>query len=239
MPGMRGRLSCVPALPQQRNFVYRIAVLATLAYIGVFVSASLAFITAFFTVALVSTVVPVKSAWAETLSITSAPVKQTAKASASRGIRRKATRIASASSSRKHGSPTRLLQRGWDRNLNAHPARGMYKRSFRVIATAYSPVNTLMEGGRYTFTERDGRAVHGIAVDPRLIPIGSQLWIPGYGHAVADDTGGRIRGHHVDVRIQDYDRMLQWGCRKLQIYVISDGSDSATKKAAARHLRRV
>ena len=115
----------------------------------------------------------------------------------------------------------------------------MYKRSFRVIATAYSPINTLMEGGRYTFTERDGRAVHGIAVDPRLIPIGSQLWIPGYGHAVADDTGGRIRGHHVDVRIQDYDRMLRWGCRKLQIYVISDGSDSAAKKAAARHVRHV
>ena len=236
MPGRRGRLFCVPALPQQRNLVYRIAVLATLAYIGVFVSASLVFITAFFTVALASTVVPVQSAWAETLSVTSVSVKPSAKASVSptvkrtavRGVRRKATRIASA----------RLLQRGWDRNLNAHPACGMYKRSFRVIATAYSPVNTLMEGGRYTFTERDGRAVHGIAVDPRLIPIGSQLWIPGYGHAVADDTGGRIRGHHVDVRIQDYDRMLRWGCRKLQIYVISDGSDTATKKAAARHIRR-
>ena len=114
----------------------------------------------------------------------------------------------------------------------------MYKRSFRVTATAYSPINTRMEGGRYTYTERDGRAVHGIAVDPNLIPIGSQLWIPGYGHAVADDTGGRIRGHHVDVRIQDYDRMLQWGCRKVEIYVISERSDRSARKAASRHIRR-
>jgi 3D (Asp-Asp-Asp) domain-containing protein len=95
-----------------------------------------------------------------------------------------------------------------------------------------------MEGGRYTFTERDGRAVHGIAVDPDLIPIGSHLWIPGYGHAVADDTGGRIQGHRVDVRIQDYDRMQSWGRRKVRIYLLSEGSDPGARKAAARHTRR-
>lgn len=221
--------------------LYRLAIFATLAYIGVFVSASLLFITAFFAVTLTAAVLPAGTVWAGTLSNSSASSRPSRKIfaakspSAPRGRRRT---LQVATSARNRGLSRNFGQRGWDRNLNAHPARGQYKRSFRVLATAYSPINTRMEGGRYTFTERDGRAVHGIAVDPNLIPIGSQLWIPGYGHAVADDTGGRIRGHHVDVRIQDYDRMLQWGCRKVEIYLISDGSSSSAKKAASRHIRR-
>ncbi|MES2463725.1 MAG: 3D domain-containing protein [Armatimonadota bacterium] len=202
--------------------LYRIAVFATLSYIGVFVSASLFFITAFSTVTLVTAVLPAGTAWA---AAPSAPryIRKTAHTGASSPTRRPRKKV---------------VQRRWDRNLNAHPARGTYKRSFRVTATAYTPINTRMEGGRYTFTERDGRAVHGIAVDPDLIPIGSQLWIPGYGHAVADDTGGRIRGHHVDVRIQDYDRMREWGRRKVRIYVISEGSSASARRAAARHIRK-
>jgi 3D (Asp-Asp-Asp) domain-containing protein len=226
-------------LPQQRKFVlYRIAVFATLAYISVFVCASLIVTTVFFTGTLVSAAIPSGSAWAATLpqkSVSGKSHHPVRKLFAAKSPSRPRPRQKVAAKSKKR---LQFAQRGWDRNLYAHPARGLYKRSFRVTATAYTPINTRMEGGRYTCTERDGRAVHGIAVDPDLIPIGSQLWIPGYGHAVADDTGGRIRGYHVDVRIQDYDRMLSWGRRNLQIYVISEGSDPAAKKAASRHIRK-
>lgn len=87
-------------------------------------------------------------------------------------------------------------------------------------ATAYTPIATRMEGGRYTKTLRDGRSSHGVAVDPDLIPLGSRLWIPGYGHAVADDTGGWIQGHRVDVRVQDADNMMDWGHKRVRVYVL-------------------
>jgi 3D (Asp-Asp-Asp) domain-containing protein len=113
----------------------------------------------------------------------------------------------------------------WDEDLHAHPPRGAFRRFFRMTATAYTPINTRMEGGRRTVTRRDGRSAHGVAVDPDLIPLGSRVWIPGYGHAIADDIGGRIRGHRVDVRVQDYANMEVWGVRKVRVYVLEDPED--------------
>ncbi len=79
--------------------------------------------------------------------------------------------------------------------------------------------------GRFTVTRRDGRSAHGIAVDPDLIPLGSRLWVPGYGHGIADDIGGRIQGHRVDVRIQEYKRMSDWGVRPVRVYVLADAPE--------------
>ncbi len=110
----------------------------------------------------------------------------------------------------------------WDRNLAAHPSRGAYRRTLPMLVTAYLPLNEGVEGGRWTRTERDGQAVHGVAVDPRVIPLGSQLWIPGYGHAVADDIGSAIRGRRLDVRMQRRDSMNRWGVRRVSVYVLKD-----------------
>ena len=110
----------------------------------------------------------------------------------------------------------------WDRNPHARPPKGAFVRFFRMTATAYTPINTRMEGGRYTKTEKDGRSEHGVAVDPDLIPLGSRLWIPGYGHATADDIGGRIQGHRADLRMQEGDRMRDWGVRPVRVYVLEE-----------------
>ena len=110
----------------------------------------------------------------------------------------------------------------WAMHLSAQPPKGRFVRFFRMRATAYAPINTRMEGGRYTYTERDGRAVHGVAVDPDIIPLGSRLWIPGYGHAVADDIGGRIHGHHVDLRVQEPGHRNHWGMRPVRVYVLQE-----------------
>ena len=106
--------------------------------------------------------------------------------------------------------------------MDAAPHKGQFVRFFRMRATAYTPINTRLEGGRYTSTRRDGRAEHGVAVDPGLIPLGSRLWIPGYGHAVADDIGGAIKGHHVDIRVQVYGHMSRWGVRPVRVYVLQE-----------------
>jgi 3D (Asp-Asp-Asp) domain-containing protein len=95
-----------------------------------------------------------------------------------------------------------------------------YIRSFRALVTAYVPINTPMEGGRWTCTMRDGWKTHGIAVDPRYIPLGSLLYVPGYGRALADDTGGRIKGRHIDVRQHSVRSMHRWGVKKLRVYVL-------------------
>ena len=118
--------------------------------------------------------------------------------------------------------PTVPRAAGRDTRLDAAPHKGQFVRFFRMRATAYTPINTRMEGGRYTSTRRDGRAVHGVAVDPGLIPLGSRLWIPGYGHAVADDIGGAIKGHHVDIRVQVYGHMSRWGVRPVRVYVLQE-----------------
>jgi 3D (Asp-Asp-Asp) domain-containing protein len=49
------------------------------------------------------------------------------------------------------------------------------------------------------------RFYQSVAVDPRVIPLGSRVYIPAYrndgqgGWFVAQDTGGAIKGHHIDV----------------------------------------
>jgi len=117
----------------------------------------------------------------------------------------------------------RTAARRWDTHVRARPLKGQFKRYFRMTATAYTPINTRMEGGRFTKTQRDGRGAHGMAVDPDLIPLGSRLWIPGYGHAVADDTGGRIQGHRVDLRMQSARQMRAWGVKRaVRVYVLQD-----------------
>ncbi len=111
-------------------------------------------------------------------------------------------------------------RQNWDHDLHAVPPQGEFSRLYHVRATAYMPRR--IEGGRFTYTERDGRAAHGIAVDPHLIPLGTRLWIPGYGNALADDVGSAIQGHRIDVRVQEHEQMAAWGVRDLRVYVLAD-----------------
>src|ERR1700752_2346269 len=46
------------------------------------------------------------------------------------------------------------------------------------------------------------RAGRTIAVDPKVIPLGSRVYIEGIGERVAEDTGGGVKGHHIDLYLQ-------------------------------------
>ncbi|HAA10023.1 MAG TPA: hypothetical protein DCD98_09690 [Syntrophomonas sp.] len=58
-----------------------------------------------------------------------------------------------------------------------------------------------------------------IAVDPKVIPLGSRLWVEGYGFGEAEDTGGAIKGHIVDVFLENEEACREWGRRKVKVRV--------------------
>ncbi len=67
------------------------------------------------------------------------------------------------------------------------------------------------------------RARKGIvAVDPRVIPLGTKLYIPGYGEAMAADTGGWIKGNRVDLCFETSEECYRWGRRRIRIYLVED-----------------
>ena len=59
-----------------------------------------------------------------------------------------------------------------------------------------------------------------VAVDPRVIPLGTRLYVVGYGPAVAADTGGLIKGKRIDIFLNSETECRKWGRRKVKVYVI-------------------
>ena len=62
-----------------------------------------------------------------------------------------------------------------------------------------------------------------VAVDPLVIPLGTELHIEGYGSAVAADTGGDIKGQRVDLYMDSYEEAIQFGRREVQVEVVREG----------------
>lgn len=58
-----------------------------------------------------------------------------------------------------------------------------------------------------------------IAVDPRVIPYGTRMYVPGYGFGVADDTGSAIIGDHIDIFFPTYDQAASWGVHYEEITI--------------------
>lgn len=59
-----------------------------------------------------------------------------------------------------------------------------------------------------------------IAVDPKVIPLGTKVWVEGYGEAIAGDTGGAIKGNKIDVFIPSKQAASNWGVKKVKIKVL-------------------
>lgn len=90
----------------------------------------------------------------------------------------------------------------------------MSRSALKMVATAYT-ADCAGCGGMTAY----GRAGHGIvAVDPRVIPIGTRLFIPGYGFAIAGDTGGDIRGDRIDLGFDSDREALLFGRRDVTVY---------------------
>jgi len=116
-----------------------------------------------------------------------------------------------ASSAVKRGS---LSSRGVLGNL----ARFEGKRVLIMSATGYGPGENGSWGNR---TATGGRVRFGVvAVDPRVIKLGTRLYVEGYGECVAADTGGAIKGLRIDLAF-DSDRTANaYGRRKVRVVIL-------------------
>lgn len=98
--------------------------------------------------------------------------------------------------------------------------KGTYTRD-RVVtmeSTAYTPD----AGRKYpTFITYTGtKAEYGaIAVDPRVIPLGTLMYVEGYGFGIAEDTGSAIKGNIIDVCIEGRKEALRWGRRDVKVHL--------------------
>lgn len=74
-----------------------------------------------------------------------------------------------------------------------------------------------------------------IAADPAVFPIGTILYVPGYGYGVVADTGSAIKGHKIDLYFDTVqDVYNQWGKKKLKVYVVKKGEGTLTKQTLKR-----
>ena len=90
-------------------------------------------------------------------------------------------------------------------------------RSIYVSATAYSAYDP----GNSNRTATGTLVRHGvIAVDPSVIPLGTRVFIPGYGEAVAEDVGYAIKGYRIDVAFDSHAEALMFGRQDLEIFIM-------------------
>lgn len=89
-----------------------------------------------------------------------------------------------------------------------------------MIATAYTANTATAYPTGFTAT---GVLAHQgiVAVDPSVIPLGSMVFVPGYGIAVAADTGGAIIGRRIDLCMDSYGDAVNFGRQTVQVYVLS------------------
>lgn len=98
-----------------------------------------------------------------------------------------------------------------------------YWRKIRMLATTYSAATSgkTPDHPRYGITRSGLPAGYGIvAVDPTVIPLGTRLYVPGYGVALAGDTGGAIIGKHIDLGF-DEDQPPLW-YYWTEVYILGD-----------------
>lgn len=112
------------------------------------------------------------------------------------------------------GRHTSVAKKQAKREIPSAPRGG---RRMRVEATGYSAKQPELDD----WTATGAKARHGvIAVDPRVIPLGTRVYVPGYGYAVAADTGGAIRGARIDLCFDTVAEARIWGRRHITIIVL-------------------
>lgn len=105
-----------------------------------------------------------------------------------------------------------------------------YKKVLRDMeATAYT--NSIRDTGKdeshpeygITFTGTKAK-VGTVAVDPEVIPLGSKLYVEGYGYAVAEDTGSAIKGYDIDLFVETQKESDMFGRQTRDVYILKDSA---------------
>lgn len=78
--------------------------------------------------------------------------------------------------------------------------------------------------------QRDRNSFSTIAADPSVFPLGTVLWIPGYGYGIVADTGSAIKGKRIDLYFETKDQVYsEWGKKTLNVFIVKKGDGKITK----------
>src|SRR5690625_1532865 len=102
-------------------------------------------------------------------------------------------------------------------NDNEEPAG----ETFEVTATAYTAECDGCSGTTYTGVDlKSNPEKKVIAVDPDVIPLGTKVYVEGYGYAVAEDIGGAIKGNKIDLHVPTKEEAYSWGVQTVNITIV-------------------
>ena len=108
-----------------------------------------------------------------------------------------------------------VIRRGLARSIKTPQGYKRYSKRITCEATAYTHTGYRTATGIMPY-------VGVVAVDPRYIPLGTKMFIPGYGMALAADTGGDMIYHRIDGFLNSEYECIQWGRRNVEVYILED-----------------
>lgn len=96
------------------------------------------------------------------------------------------------------------------------------QKEMTVTATAYTANDGGISGITATGVNLNKNPnAKVIAVDPNVIPLGSKVYVEGYGEAIAADTGGAIKGNKIDVHVPSKSQAKNWGVKSVKVKVLN------------------
>jgi rare lipoprotein A len=120
------------------------------------------------------------------------------------------------------GTITEITLRSWD-----YPKM----KKFDVVATAYTAHDEGMDGKGITASGNMVREYHTIATDPKVIPLGTWVYIPYFantpskGWYLSEDTGSAIKGMRIDIFMPLKSVALRFGVKPLEIYIFEENDN--------------
>ncbi|EOD00284.1 3D domain-containing protein [Caldisalinibacter kiritimatiensis] len=124
-----------------------------------------------------------------------------------------------------------IIEKGTKHYIATSRGNVTFRRKLIMTATAYD-LSYQSTGKRpgdpgYGITATGTKARPGVvAVDPNVIPLGTKLYIESldsredYGFAVAEDTGGAVKGNRIDLFFADHQEALKFGRRRVKVYIL-------------------
>ncbi|MBN6186660.1 3D domain-containing protein [Aneurinibacillus sp. BA2021] len=172
------------------------------------------------------------------------PAAEQAKKQAQRPIEKENTSPSGAKQAEKKQVTERFPLASRGETVEALATLSQYPK-VQVMATGYSPgpESTGKDVGHPAYgitysgvkVKRDARSFSTIAADLDVFPLGTILYIPGYGYGVVADIGSAIKGHKIDLYFdKKEDVYRQWGKKQVDVYVIERGSGKINEEAFAR-----
>lgn len=110
---------------------------------------------------------------------------------------------------------SKVVLKGMAMSVKTPDGYKRYKKKMIAEASAYVATGNRTAVGLVPY-------VGIVAVDPRVIPLYTKMYIPGYGIAMAGDTGGYIIGNRIDLFYDDYNEAIQFGRRNVEVYILED-----------------